>query len=124
MNRLERSYNQEFNDLLKDLGHRMKDVALTVEETVSKLSKNDVVLQEHTYQIQQIFYGLDDQENRSRHNICICGLPEAVEPKDLAAAATAIFNQLLRLPKDSPIKIVRIYRALGPRSQIQHSQEM
>lgn len=60
---------------------------------------------------------MDDQENRSRrNNIRIRGLPVKVEPKDLAVAVTAIFNQILVKPTDSPIEIDHVYRLLGPRN--------
>lgn len=106
----------------KDLGHRIEEVEQTVEDTETKLSHHDVILQEHTTQIQQLFfYGLDDQENRScRNNIRICSLPETVEPKDLTWR-----SQLFSINYyNSPIKIDRINRLWARAASTQHFRKM
>lgn len=49
--------------------------------------------------------------------LCLRGLLESVESKDLQPAATVIFHNVLQLPSDSPIEIYLIYRTLGPKLQ-------
>lgn len=61
-------------------------------------------------------YHQDDQEKWSRRNIRIRGLPETVETKDLAFAATVMFNQLLQKPEDATLELDRIHGALGPKN--------
>lgn len=65
ISRLERSYIKEISDLHKDIGHRLEDIENTVEESATRISEHETILHEHTDQIQQMFYGPDDQENRS-----------------------------------------------------------
>lgn len=57
------------------------------------------------------------ENGNRRNNIWIRGLPESVEPKDLHAAATTIFNNVLQQSVDTAIEIDRIHRALGPKVQ-------
>lgn len=59
--------------------HCMEDIENSVEETVTRISEHEEILQEHTI----------------HNNIQICGFPETVENKDLVTAATTMFNQFL-----------------------------
>lgn len=68
-------------------------------------------------QIAQLHLLLDDQENCSRRrNIRIRGLPEATQQADLKMTVTALFNECLERPTDTPIAIDRVHRTLGPRN--------
>lgn len=62
-------------------------------------------------------YKIEDQENRNRrNNIRIRGLPEATRDNDLLPSIQGIFDNLLGLAADNPLKIDRVHRALRPRN--------
>lgn len=70
----------------------------------------------HTAHLIEINRYLEDLDNRGRrHNIRLRGLPETVEPPALVPALTAIFNDLLERPADTPVEFERAHRALRPR---------
>lgn len=72
--------------------------------------------EEVTDQIAQLHLLIDDLENRNRRrNIRIRGLPEATRQADLKLTVTAIFNDFLERPTETPVAIDRVHRTLGPR---------
>lgn len=76
----------------------MDDMEQATSNLAAQVTQHNMTLQDHTVLLHQVLFQQDDAENRNhRNNMSICGLPEVAEPKDLHAAATAIFNNLLRL---------------------------
>lgn len=51
------------------------------------------------------------------HNLRVRGLPESIEPSSLTPTVSAVFNDLLERPHDTPIEMERIHRALRPRGK-------
>lgn len=69
--------------------------------------------------LQGIKRHLEDLDNRrSRRNICIRRLPEAVEQHQLERAVLEFFNSLLDRAPDSPIILERMHRALRPQPNV------
>lgn len=113
--RIEKNYRQEISELKKGHGVHIEDIENTTDGLCNALQSHEEILNTHTVMLQQLSYKQDDIENRNRcNNIRICGLPEPVEPKDLSMAVTAIFNQLLKKPKENPIELDRVHRTSGP----------
>lgn len=87
--------------------------AATLRQDITNLQ---VAREEVTDQVAQLHLLIDDLENRNRRrNIRIRGLPEATRQTDLKATVTAIFNNCLERPPETPIAIDRVHRTLGPR---------
>lgn len=87
-------------------------------ETDTSVLRNDVQAlqvthEEVTDQIAQLHLLMDDRNRR--RNIRIRGLPEATRQADLKMTVTAIFNDCLDRPTETPIAIDRVHRTLGPR---------
>lgn len=117
VSRMEKSYRKEIAELKRDLGTRMEDVENTTDGMCNTLQSHEEILNTHTNILQQLMYHQDDIENRSRrNNIRIRGIPETIDHNDLHGAVTAIFNQILQQPKDTPIELDRVHRTSGPRS--------
>lgn len=87
-----------------DIGAYIEDIENTTDGLCSAVQSHKEIFNTHTVMLQQLSYQQDNIENRNRRIIRISGLPESVEPKDLHAAVTAIFNQLLQKPKEDHIE--------------------
>lgn len=72
----------------------------------------------HTQHLCELHHHLEDLDNRGRcHNLCVRGLPEAVEPGQLTQAVLAIFDKLLERPQKHQLKWRECIRLKNPRGR-------
>lgn len=74
-------------DLCKDLhqvGTRLGDCESAIERLFALADTQQLILNDHTSQIQGLLYYVDNIENRThRNNIRVHGLPESIEPAEV-----------------------------------------
>lgn len=84
----------------------------------TELRKNHLLIDTHTRQLRDMNRHLEDLDNRSRrHNLRLRGLTESVDTEHLQSEVIGIFNNVLNRPKDTPITMERIHRALRPKGK-------
>lgn len=101
---------------VSNIGFHINDMEVAVDVSCERLDKHQEVLNEHTYQFQEIIFQINDLENRTqRNNVRIQGLPETVEHKDLPVTHQQMFNNLLNRGPVTVIEIDRAHRISGVR---------
>lgn len=86
-------------------------------KTTGAIRQLDKVAWAHNRHLLEMSRHMEDLDNRGRRqNIRVRGVPESIEPIQIDAALTAIFNALLERDKETPIDLVRAHRALRTRA--------
>lgn len=110
---------------ITDLRHEIQAITgrvLEVERTAAQqhttIRKVNHTVDTHTLQLRDLQRHVEDLDNRGRrHNLRVRGLPKSVAPDRVRATVTELFNQLLDQPRQKPIAMERIHRALRPRGR-------
>lgn len=108
-------------DLRADLGAlagRVSEVEDKEEASRGAIKTLDKIAWSHNRHLVEMSRHLEDLDNRGRrNNLRVRGIPESVEQEEIPTALTTIFNQLLQVPEETPIDLVRAHRALRPKAQ-------
>lgn len=118
-------------DIKDTLSAVITDLQANIQSIAARMGTVEQTTTHHTDSIRQVHINSDmnlsyilkihrhfkDLKNHGcRHNNCIRGVPER-EQQHLEQTAAGIFNDLLDRSADSPVKNLRIHRALRPRGQ-------
>lgn len=97
---------------------RIQAVEQTTALHSSKIRHQNLAIDTHTRQLRDVNRHLEDLDNRGRrHNLRLRGLPETVDADHLQSEVIHIFNNILGRPREVPIAMERIHRALRPKGK-------
>lgn len=110
---------------ISDLRHELQAITGRIQrvEEGAALQSSEVKsihykVDSHTMQLRDLQRHVEDLDNRGRrHNLRVRGLPESVEQDQLLPTVTDLFNRLLDRPRQTPLAMERIHRALRPRGR-------
>lgn len=110
---------------ISDLRSDIQAIVLRVEEVEETQARHDDALcqvqqvtESHAVHLREINHHMEDLDNSGRHrNLRVRGLPDSIDSTQLSRSVTALFNELLERPPDSPIAMESIHRALHPRGR-------
>lgn len=110
---------------IMDLRHKIQAIAERVQAVEKKaahqqtgITKIHHTVDTHTLQLRDLQRHVEDLDNRGRrHNLRVRGLPESVSTDQIIPTVTALFNQILDKPRQTPINMERIHRSLRPRGR-------
>ncbi|KAM9316870.1 uncharacterized protein PAF06_007965 [Gastrophryne carolinensis] len=111
VSRMEGAIKRELATLqgaVAEVTHRMDDVENSHRSLETRMATLEQQQMESRRHMSDLLLAHDDVENRNRrNNLRLRGVPESVEPRDLATAVTTIFNELLELPSTNHIELDR-----------------
>lgn len=103
---------------MRDLTDRVNVVERVTERHDIAIRSTASSVDSHTLHLRDMQRHIEDLDNRGRrHNLRIRGMPEAIEGDQITLAVTAVFNNLLQRPPQTPIPMDRIHRALRPKGR-------
>lgn len=103
---------------IHDISARVGEMERTAAGHDASLCQVQQVTESHAIHMRELHHHLEDLDNGGRpHNLRVKGIPENIEPKRLAQATKALFNDLLERSQDAPIEMERIHRVLRPRGR-------